>query len=82
MAGQPTVLQLRNLLTHRLTFLLTVQVLDVFGGHEAPLSDVAFSPTEPIVASASWDGTVKLWNIYKSELVEVSLSAAGLRRWQ
>jgi WD domain, G-beta repeat len=43
----------------------------VFGGHEAPLSDVAFSPTQPIVASASWDGTVKLWNIFKSELVEV-----------
>ncbi|KAG5185442.1 periodic tryptophan protein 2 [Tribonema minus] len=50
--------------------LQTGKVLDVFGGHEAPIADVAFSPTEPIVASASWDGTVKLWNIYKSELVE------------
>jgi periodic tryptophan protein 2 len=51
--------------------LQTGKVLDVFSGHEAPVSSLDFSPTDGMLASASWDGTVKIWAIYKHELVEV-----------
>ncbi|CAM9127008.1 unnamed protein product [Chrysoparadoxa australica] len=50
--------------------LQTGRLLDVFAGHEAPISEISFSPNLPVVASSSWDGTVKLWNVYKNELVE------------
>ncbi len=42
------------------------QLLDVLTGHEGPVCSLAFSPTEPILASASWDKTVGLWEPYKS----------------
>ncbi len=50
--------------------LQTGKLLDVFQGHEAPLSGLVFSPHEGYLASSSWDGTVKLWSVYKQELVE------------
>ncbi len=50
--------------------LQTGKLLDVFQGHEAPLSDLVFSPQQGYLASSSWDGTVKLWSVYQQELVE------------
>ncbi len=50
--------------------LQTGKLLDVFQGHEAPLSGLVFSPYQGYLASASWDGTVKLWSVYQQELVE------------
>ena len=47
--------------------LQTGRLLDVLAGHEAPLSELSFSPSEGVLASASWDGTVKLWDVFKSE---------------
>ncbi|XP_045534107.1 periodic tryptophan protein 2 homolog isoform X1 [Papilio machaon] len=40
------------------------KLLDVLGGHEAPVVSLAFSPTlsSSRLASASWDKTVRLWN--------------------
>ncbi|CAN0359471.1 unnamed protein product, partial [Hapterophycus canaliculatus] len=46
--------------------LQTGRLLDVLAGHEAPLSEMCFSPSQGVLASASWDGTVKLWDVYKS----------------
>jgi WD40 repeat protein len=31
-------------------------------GHELTISRVAFCPTQPILLTESWDGTVRLWN--------------------
>ncbi|CAM9778389.1 unnamed protein product, partial [Phaeothamnion confervicola] len=56
--------------------LQTGRLLDVLSGHEAPLSELAFAPAGGgaaaggMLASSSWDGTVKLWNVFKNELVE------------
>lgn len=38
--------------------------LQVLAGHEAPVSRVMFSPSDPIVASCSWDGTVRLSHLF------------------
>lgn len=51
--------------------LQTGKLLDVLAGHEAPLSELSFSPNQGVLASASWDGTVKLWDVFKSECIEV-----------
>ncbi|CAH0629125.1 unnamed protein product [Chrysodeixis includens] len=40
------------------------KLLDVLGGHEAPVSCVTFSPTlaSSRLISASWDKSIKIWN--------------------
>ncbi len=43
--------------------LQTGRLLDVLTGHEAPVSCLAFSPTEPLLASGSWDKTAKIWDL-------------------
>mmetsp|Transcript_6925 Transcript_6925/g.8609 ORF Transcript_6925/g.8609 Transcript_6925/m.8609 type:complete len:483 (-) Transcript_6925:30-1478(-) len=42
----------------------TSKLLDVLRGHEGPVAALAFNPSKPILASASWDATVRLWDIY------------------
>lgn len=49
----------------------TGKLLDVLSGHEGPLSSLAFQPTGNLLASASWDKTVRVWNVYdRSRAVE------------
>ncbi|PZC83427.1 hypothetical protein B5X24_HaOG207810 [Helicoverpa armigera] len=40
------------------------KLLDVLGGHEAPVSSITFSPTlaSSRLVSASWDKTIRIWN--------------------
>ncbi|KAL4711634.1 hypothetical protein ACJJTC_011342 [Scirpophaga incertulas] len=40
------------------------KLLDVLGGHEAPVSSLAFSPTlsSSKLVSASWDKTIRVWD--------------------
>eukprot|EP01090_Pellita_catalonica_P002966 TRINITY_DN1258_c0_g1_i3.p1 TRINITY_DN1258_c0_g1~~TRINITY_DN1258_c0_g1_i3.p1 ORF type:complete len:857 (+),score=141.38 TRINITY_DN1258_c0_g1_i3:50-2620(+) len=47
----------------------TSKLLDVLTGHEAPISAVAFSPMQPFLASSSWDGTLKFWDIFAKRSV-------------
>ncbi|EIM88864.1 WD repeat protein [Stereum hirsutum FP-91666 SS1] len=55
-------------------FLWSVQtgkLLDVLSGHEGPVSTLAFSPTTNVLASGSWDKTVRVWNVFgRSNAVE------------
>ncbi|RLN88130.1 hypothetical protein BBJ28_00008100 [Nothophytophthora sp. Chile5] len=50
--------------------LQTGRLTDVLSGHTGPVTSLAFSPSaavEPILASASWDHTVRLWNVFASK---------------
>jgi len=46
--------------------LQTGRLLDVLAGHEGPLSSLSFSPARPLLASTSWDQTMRLWEPYNS----------------
>lgn len=53
------------------------QLLETFSSHTAPISGLSFSPASAMndsgsfLASASWDNTVKIWDIYgKKQLLE------------
>ncbi|KAL7488891.1 hypothetical protein ACHAW6_014481 [Cyclotella cf. meneghiniana] len=45
----------------------TGKLTDVLTGHLGPISGLAFHPIRGTLASASWDGTVKVWDLYKSD---------------
>lgn len=51
--------------------LQTGRLTDVLSGHTGPVTSLAFSPAgaqgEPMLASGSWDHTVRLWNVYASK---------------
>jgi periodic tryptophan protein 2 len=42
----------------------TGQLLDQLSGHEGPVSTLAFAPNGGVVASGSWDHTVRIWSIF------------------
>uniref|UniRef100_A0A8D1TZV8 Periodic tryptophan protein 2 homolog n=1 Tax=Sus scrofa TaxID=9823 RepID=A0A8D1TZV8_PIG len=44
----------------------TGRLLDVLSGHEGPISGLCFNPTKSVLASASWDRTVRLWDMADS----------------
>nr|ADI46885.1 UTP1f [Volvox carteri f. nagariensis] len=46
--------------------LRTGRLLDVLSGHEGPITGLAFSPVTSLLASASWDRTVRMWDVYDS----------------
>ncbi|TDL25193.1 WD repeat protein [Rickenella mellea] len=49
----------------------TGKLLDILTGHEGPISSLAFSPTGNQLASASWDKSVRIWNVFgRSRAVE------------
>ena len=37
--------------------------VQVFSGHSAPVYDVSISPDARLLATASFDGTLKVWNV-------------------
>ena len=45
--------------------LRTGRLLTVLSGHEGPVVSLQFSSTHPILASASWDKTVRLWDVFR-----------------
>lgn len=49
----------------------TGQLLDTLSGHEGPVSCLAFSQENSVLASASWDKTIRIWSIFgRSQQVE------------
>lgn len=42
----------------------TGSLLDVFSGHNAPVHGLVFSPTNAVLASSSWDKTVRLYDVF------------------
>ena len=49
------------------------KLLDVLTGHEGPVCSLAYQSSGGTLASASWDGTVKLWDLYKGNVPTESL---------
>ncbi len=47
----------------------TARLLDVLAAHEGPVVALAFSPTQPLLASGSWDKTVRTWDVFRYILV-------------
>ena len=45
-------------------------LLEVLAGHEGPIASLDFSPVGFTLASSSWDGTLKIWDIYKNECMD------------
>lgn len=45
--------------------LQTGKLLDILAGHSGPVCGLAFRQGTGLLASASWDGTVKIWDLYK-----------------
>ncbi|XP_075514279.1 periodic tryptophan protein 2 [Primulina tabacum] len=43
------------------------RLLDVLSGHEGPVHGLTFSPAQAILASSSWDKTVRLWDIFEGK---------------
>ncbi len=39
----------------------TGRLLDQLSAHEGPVCGLAFSPTQPLLASCSWDHSVRTW---------------------
>ncbi|EMG48949.1 PWP2 Periodic tryptophan protein 2 [Candida maltosa Xu316] len=49
----------------------TGQLLDSLTGHEGPISCLTFGKENSILASASWDKTIRIWNIFsRNQTVE------------
>ena len=50
--------------------LQTGQLVDMLAGHEGPITSLAFAPGTAVLASGSWDGTLKMWDVYKNTCVD------------
>lgn len=49
----------------------TGQLLDTLSGHEGPVNCLSFSQENSVLASASWDKTIRIWSIFaRSQQVE------------
>lgn len=50
--------------------LQTGKLLEILAGHEGPIACMSFSAQSGQLASGSWDGTLKLWDVYKNSCIE------------
>lgn len=47
--------------------LKTGRLLDILAAHEGPVCGLAFSPTQSLLASCSWDHTVRTWDVFDNK---------------
>ncbi|KAL1809690.1 hypothetical protein ACET3Z_026680 [Daucus carota] len=52
----------------------TGRLLDVLSGHEGPVHGLTFSPTNAILASSSWDKSIRLWDVFQGKGVVETFS--------
>ena len=62
--------------------LKTGRLVEILGGHEGPVGDVAFSPspTSSHLATVSWDGTLRVWDSVSASATRevIELGSDGL----
>ncbi|KAI9208513.1 quinon protein alcohol dehydrogenase-like superfamily [Polychytrium aggregatum] len=46
----------------------TGKLLDIYSGHKGPISCMTFSPTDGILATGSWDKTVRVWDVFGRDI--------------
>jgi periodic tryptophan protein 2 len=51
----------------------TGKLIDILTGHTGPVCSLAFQSNGGILVSGSWDGTAKLWDLYKQNIPTDSL---------
>lgn len=51
----------------------------ILSGHEAPISGLSFNPAQAVLASCSWDKTIKIWDVFegKGSREAISLNSDG-----
>lgn len=52
----------------------TGRLLDILSGHEGPVSSVSFSPSTSMLASASWDKSIILWDVFESKSAKETIN--------
>lgn len=52
----------------------TGRLLDILQGHAAPVTALCFSPASALLASGSWDKSVRLWDVFESKGAVETLS--------
>ena len=45
----------------------TGKLLEMLSGHVGPVSGLVFNPTRALLASSSWDNTVRLWDVFEKK---------------
>ncbi|KAJ3394220.1 hypothetical protein HDU92_007077 [Lobulomyces angularis] len=46
---------------------ITGNLLDIYTGHEGPVSALQFSPTDGSLVSSSWDKTIRVWDVFSRD---------------
>ena len=55
--------------------------LQLLSAHEGPISAVSFSPFQVLLASSSWDKTLRLWDVFEHKGVVEKLVHMSDGRW-